>query len=85
MITFNNLEEIKAYAKKQLEKTDYSVLPDINLKNKDEFVFYRNLLRIVYFNPQMSSQFPQEPLPIWGEPVSTLTAVVQPKTDIPTV
>ena len=51
MITFNTLEEVKAYAKQQLEKTDYTVLSDVNLNNKQEFVNYRSLLRLQYFNP----------------------------------
>lgn len=82
---FNTLEEIKAYAKEQLEKTDYSVLPDVSITNKVDFIFYRNLVRSIYFNPALSSCFPQEPLPIWGVPVASIEELtVQPKTDIPT-
>lgn len=82
---FNTLEEVKAYAKQQLEKTDYAVLPDVSITNKFDFIFYRNLVRNIYFNPALSSCFPQEPLPIWGVPVSSIeTPTVQPKTDIPT-
>ena len=84
MITFNTLEEVKAYAKEQLEKTDYSILPDVSLTNKDDFVFYRNFVRMIYLNPKINSQFPQEPVPVWGESISTLTDIVQPQTDIPT-
>jgi len=65
MITFNTLEEVKAYAKQQLEKTDYTVLSDVNLNNKQEFVNYRSLLRLQYFNPNFTP-FPIEPTPIWN-------------------
>lgn len=81
MITFNTLEEIKAYAKQQLEKTDYSVLPDVNLNNKQDFVSYRNILRLQYFNPNFTP-FPIEPTPIWNDYGSTLG--IEPVTDLPT-
>jgi hypothetical protein len=85
MITFNTSEEVKAYAKQQLEKTDYAVLPDVSLQNKFDFISYRNFIRVIYFNPMVSSCFPQEPLPVWGNPVSSIqTSPIQPKTNIPT-
>lgn len=84
MMTFNSLEEVKAYAKQLLEETDYSALDDINLENKKEFIQYRNTVRYYFFNPSLNVQFPQEPVAIWGEPVSTITTVVQPQTNIPT-
>ena len=83
IITFGNSEELKAYAKKQLEKTDFAVLPDVNLINKNDFVSYRDLIRIIYFNPNLGSYFPEEPEPIWGNSIS-ITNSTQPKTDIPT-
>lgn len=81
MMTFNTLEEVKAYAKQQLENTDYSVLPDVNLSNKQEFVGYRSILRLQYFNPNFTP-FPIEPTPIWNDSESLL--VSEPNTDLPT-
>ena len=83
MIQFNNIEEVKAYAKQLLEKTDYTVLADVNLTNKQEFITYRNTVRISIFYPSINVQFPQEPDPIWGSSVNTVTST-QPNTDIPT-
>jgi hypothetical protein len=85
MITFNTSEEVKAYAKQQLEKTDYAVLPDVSLQNKSDFISYRNYIRVIYFNPITNFCFPPEPLPVWGNPISSIqTSSIQPKTDIPT-
>ena len=58
MIQFNNIEEVKAYAKQLLEKTDYTVLADVNLTNKQEFITYRNTVRISIFYPSINVQFP---------------------------
>lgn len=85
MMQFYTLEQVKAYAKQLLENTDYSVLPDISLKNKDEFVQYRNIVRFFYFNPTFGAIFPEEPNPIWGNPINSLNkTTTQPNTDIPT-
>jgi len=85
MISFNTKEEVKAYAKKLLEETDYSVLPDISLTNKDDFVQYRNIVRGFYFYPTIGANFPEVPKPIWGEKIYSLNKTnTQPNTDIPT-
>jgi hypothetical protein len=85
MINFNTKEQVKEYAKKLLENTDYSVLPDISLTNKDEFVQYRNIVRFFYFNPTVGATFPEEPKPIWGNSINSLNkTTTQPNTDIPT-
>ena len=49
MIKFYTLEEVKAYAKKLLEETDYAVLSDVSLTNKIDFIHYRNVIRLRYF------------------------------------
>jgi hypothetical protein len=84
IITFNSLEEVKAYAKKQLEKTDYAILPDTNIANKVEFVHYRSFVRLLYLNPNYTP-FPTEPTPIWNEPNMIVIGIQnQPNTDLPT-
>jgi hypothetical protein len=84
MITFKSLEEVKSYAKQQLEKTDYAVLPDTNIANKNEFVIYRNFVRLLYLNPNYTP-FSEEPTPIWNEPNSIMSNTLnQPTTDLPT-
>jgi len=82
MKQFYTLEEVKAYAKKLLEETDYSVLPDVNLSNKNEFINFRILIRNVYFNPSLSFQFPDNPSPIWSKNSQIINE--QPNTDLPT-
>jgi hypothetical protein len=66
MIYFNNIEELKIYAKEQLTKTDYAVLPDVYLINKDEFINYRATLRQAIMFPNLTMQFPQEPKANWN-------------------
>jgi hypothetical protein len=66
MITFDNIDNLIDYAKKQLEKTDYTVLPDVYLINKDEFISYRFFIRQAIINPSLTTQFPQEPKAIWN-------------------
>jgi len=84
IIQFKSIEEIKAYAKQQLEKTDYAVLPDTNIANKIEFIGYRGFIRSLYLNPNYTS-FPIEPIPVWNEPNMIVSNIQnQPKTDIPT-
>jgi len=83
-IQFKNIEEIRAYAKQQLEKTDYAVLPDTNIANKIEFIGYRSFIRLLYLKPNYTP-FPEEPTPIWNEPNTIMSNIQnQPKTDIPT-
>lgn len=85
MLTFSTNEEVKAYAKKLLEETDYAVLPDVNLKNKNEFVYYRNIIRLLYTSPRLTAWWPEKPKAVWGEPVSLPIIIInQPDTNIPT-
>ena len=85
MITFSTNEEVKAYAKKLLEETDYAVLPDVNLQNKKDFVLYRNLVRLIYLNPVLTAWWPTLPQTIWGEsPSEPIVDNNQPKTNLPT-
>ena len=85
MINFTTTEQVKEYAKQLLENTDYSVLPDISLTNKDDFIKYRNVVRFFYFNPTVGATFPEVPKAIWGNPINNLEkTTIQPNTNIPT-
>jgi hypothetical protein len=53
-------------AKKRLTKTDWSVLPDVNITNKAEFETYRAAVRQYALDPVASPVWPDEPKPIWG-------------------
>lgn len=55
----------KETAKKYLEATDYAVLPDVELENKQEFIDYRNYLRQQYLYPSMGEVNPP-PNPKWS-------------------
>ena len=63
---FTNLDEVKAYAKKCLEETDYSVLSDVDetLENKSEFLGYRQSLRTLYLNPVLNFSI-VKPKAVW--------------------
>lgn len=78
IITFNTIEEVKAYAKKQLEETDYAVLSDVRISNKNEFEVYRSEMREVYFNPRINFQFFPAPKAIWESPENVPQSRVQP-------
>ena len=81
MITVFGINEVKAKAKELLEQTDYAVLSDVNIINKDEFIFFRSNVRMVYLYPNYSYSFQDVPTPIWS---TTLTATdSQPNTDLP--
>jgi hypothetical protein len=71
MITFDNADDLKQYTLDQLKATDYAMLEDVNLLNKDEFIVYRSFLRQVLKDLYLSTYFPEEPQPIW----STLTKI----------
>lgn len=55
----------KAQAKQLLAASDWSVLPDVGLKNAADFVFYRGILRGLVTQPQVTPDFPVEPTPVW--------------------
>jgi hypothetical protein len=67
MLTFNTIEELKSYIKEQLIKTDYTMLEDVKLLNKNEFVIYRTILRSIYFSDPLyiTAVLPIEPQPVW--------------------
>ena len=76
--TFNTIEEVKAYAKQQLEETDYIFLFDVRISNKIEFERYRSEMRDVYFNPRINFQFFPAPKAIWEDPENVPQSRVQP-------
>lgn len=55
----------KAQAKALLESSDWSVLPDVGLKNAADFVTYRGILRGLATQPQENPDFPVEPKAVW--------------------
>lgn len=82
MIQFNNLEDFKKYAKEKLQETDWSVLPDVNLVNKQDFVIYRYSIRLALINENYTFQFIDKPNAIFG--TASVATENQPKTDLPT-
>ena len=64
---FNNVEQLKEYITKQLAKTDYAVLSDVYLVNKDEFITYRAILRQAIIYPNLNVVLPEEPKAIWNK------------------
>lgn len=56
----------KTQAKTLLAASDWSVLPDVGLKNSADFVTYRGILRGLVTQPQVSPNFPTIPEPIWS-------------------
>ena len=56
----------KSQAKSLLAASDWSVLPDVGLKNSTDFVAYRNILRDLVIQPVVDPVFPVEPNPIWN-------------------
>jgi hypothetical protein len=56
----------KTQAKALLAASDWSVLPDVGLKNSEDFITYRGILRGLVIDPQVNPTFPTEPTPIWS-------------------
>lgn len=52
-------------AKKRIAASDWSVLSDVNISNKEEFITYRATLRGFIKTPVSDPVFPTEPQPIW--------------------
>jgi len=82
MIQFNNLEDFKKYAKEKLQETDWSVLSDVNLLNKEEFLGYRYSIRLALINENYTFQFRDKPNAILG--TALVATENQPNTDLPT-
>jgi len=81
MMLIIGIDNVKAKAKELLEQTDYAVLSDVNITNKDEFISFRSNVRMVHLNPNYSWNFQDVPTPIWS---TTPTATdSQPNTDLP--
>lgn len=55
----------KDKAKSLLAQSDWSVLPDVGLKNSADFVTYRGILRGLATQPQETPDFPVEPKAVW--------------------
>ena len=60
------LDACKAEAKQRLADTDWSVLPDVVVKNKLEFETYRSQIRALVLNPVAEPSWPTEPQPVWS-------------------
>jgi hypothetical protein len=60
------LNACEAKAKELIANSDWSVLPDVNLTNKADFITYRETLRGLILNPVANPDFPIEPQPVWG-------------------
>ena len=60
-------DNCEARAKELIYKSDWSVLPDVNLQNKSDFENYRSILRNLILNPIEDPIFPLEPNPIWSK------------------
>lgn len=63
---FQTVEELKHYCKTQLEETDWAVLPDVNLVNKEEFIRYRTTIRNLYIEGLLGCFVPDMPKAIWN-------------------
>jgi hypothetical protein len=58
----------KKKAHKLLLKTDFAVLPDVNIHNRQEFIDFRLAVRQIYLNPPENGtqiDWPQKPDPDW--------------------
>lgn len=59
------LEVCKYKAKKRIAESDWAVLPDVNISNRDEFEAYRAALRQLILSPVANPDWPIEPNPVW--------------------
>ncbi len=67
------LQQLKNQAKELLSETDYTEIPSVNnpantpyLKNANEFIAYRNVVRAIAVNPTIGSTFPTAPTAQWS-------------------
>jgi hypothetical protein len=58
-------DQCSQQAKSLLAQSDWSVLPDVGLKNSADFITYRGILRGLATQPQVNPDFPVEPTPVW--------------------
>jgi len=61
------VKNCKDLAKEKISFCDWSVLPDVNIQNKNEFESYRSILRNYILNTVENPIFPEEPQPIWNQ------------------
>jgi len=66
-VKLSNLKksECKAKSKQLIANCDWSVLPDVKIENKIEFINYREILRNYILSPIENPIYPEEPTPIW--------------------
>jgi hypothetical protein len=55
----------KVYAGRLLVATDWAMMPDANLVNKEAFADYRRKVRALRINPVTNPTWPQLPKPKW--------------------
>lgn len=58
-------DQCSQQANSLLAQSDWSVLPDVGLKNSADFVTYRGILRGLVISPVTNPDFPIEPNPVW--------------------
>jgi hypothetical protein len=56
----------KETAEARLQSSDWSMLADVNLSNKDEWISYRASLRNIVINPIPNPVFPELPKSVWA-------------------
>lgn len=56
---------IKQRAIQALKDTDWTQLPDVSLKNKNDFTNYRASMRSIALNPSINAVFPILPVEQW--------------------
>jgi len=66
LIAYQPKQNCKDQAKILIANCDWSVLSDVQIQNKSEFISYREILRNYILNPIESPVFPPEPQPIWN-------------------
>lgn len=59
-------ENCKNQAKILISDCDWSVLLDVNLINKQDFINYRSALRVLILHPVENPVWPEEPDPVWA-------------------
>lgn len=68
-ITESKIDHIslcKNKAKGLLAKTDWAMLPDVQITNKADFENYRAILRGYVISPVANPTWPTEPQPVWN-------------------
>lgn len=65
MMYFKNLDEAKEFAKLELANTDFVMLSDVNVKDKDLWTSYRQEIRNLYLNPVLEINLPLKPQVHW--------------------